>query len=209
MLMENWNAISKSAYPWEQEAIDFLRAQLPSHEPYRGWSNFEFVADDGSINEVDALILTPVGFFLIEIKSRPGVLAGDIHTWKWRHDGREHIDDNPLFLTNRKAKKLKSLLARQPAFKGAKVPFIEPLVFCSAPTLEVRLPPTATTRLCLRDPEAGTSPSAIPGVIDMICRRAGLDPFQRGEINAPAALSYHAGAGTGGRPPECAREPGR
>ena len=40
---------------------------------YRAWTNFEFVADDGSINEVDLLVFTPQGFFLVEIKSRPGV----------------------------------------------------------------------------------------------------------------------------------------
>jgi hypothetical protein len=54
-----------------------VRAQFPSHEPYRAWSNFEFIADDGSINEVDLLVFTPQGFFLIEIKSRPGRLFGE------------------------------------------------------------------------------------------------------------------------------------
>jgi hypothetical protein len=49
-----------------------VRARFPTHEPYRAWSNFEFIADDGSINEVDLLAFTSEGFFLIEIKSRPG-----------------------------------------------------------------------------------------------------------------------------------------
>jgi hypothetical protein len=50
---------------------DYIRLRFPNHEPYRAWSNFEFIADDGSLNEVDLLVFTPQGFFLIEIKSRP------------------------------------------------------------------------------------------------------------------------------------------
>ena len=68
----NWIKIAESGYPWEREALEFVRTTFPTHEPYRAWSNFEFIADDGSINEVDLLVLTPEGFFLIEIKSRPG-----------------------------------------------------------------------------------------------------------------------------------------
>ena len=59
-------------------------------------------------------MLTPKGFYLVEIKSRPGVVEGDQGTWTWRHDGRRQTVDNPLLLANRKAKKLISLLRRQP-----------------------------------------------------------------------------------------------
>jgi serine/threonine protein kinase len=185
--MDNWKAISPSPFPWEQEALVFLRERFPAHEPYRAWSNFEFIADDGSINEVDLLVLTPAGFFLVEIKSRPGTLSGDVHTWKWRHDGRDHVDDNPLFLTNRKAKRLKALLARQAASKGTRIPFIEPVVFCSAPDLVVQLPVAATARVCLRDEAPGRSGTTVAGVMDLLCRRAGLDAEQRTLINAPIA----------------------
>ena len=65
-----WHAITDSEFPWEREALAFVRAGLPDHEPYRVWSNFEFIADDGSINEVDLLVLTSKGFYLVEIKSR-------------------------------------------------------------------------------------------------------------------------------------------
>jgi Nuclease-related domain len=112
----NWNAITASSFPWEKEALDYIRSQFPTHERYRAWSNFEFVADDGSLNEVDLLVFTPQGFFLIEIKSNPGVLTGDAHTWTWQEDGRQKVVDNPLFLANQKAKKLASLLQRQRAF---------------------------------------------------------------------------------------------
>ena len=92
----NWIKVAESGYPWEREALEFVRTKFPSHEPYRAWSNFEFVADDGSINEVDLLVFTPEGFFLIEIKSRPGRLYGDAGTWLWETDGKVVHHRQPL-----------------------------------------------------------------------------------------------------------------
>jgi Nuclease-related domain len=72
-------AVSQSAFEWEREALDFLRQHLPDHDPWRAWSNFEFIDDEGRVNEVDVLVLTPVGLVLIEVKSRPGTLRGDAY----------------------------------------------------------------------------------------------------------------------------------
>jgi hypothetical protein len=49
---ERWKEVSPSQFTWEREALDYIRQGLPDCEPYRAWSNFEFIADDGSINEV-------------------------------------------------------------------------------------------------------------------------------------------------------------
>jgi len=54
---KNWIVHTESGFPWEREALEFVRTQFPSHEPYRAWTNFEFIGDDGSINEVDLLPL--------------------------------------------------------------------------------------------------------------------------------------------------------
>lgn len=62
-----WRPITESSFAWEQDALDFVRERLPDQEPFQAWSNFEFIADDGSVNEVDLLVLAPSGFFLIEI----------------------------------------------------------------------------------------------------------------------------------------------
>ena len=102
----NWVALAPSAFSWEKEALDYIKSEIPPHDAYRAWSNFEFIADDGSLNEVDLLVMTPQGLFLVEIKSNRGALAGDTHTWTWTHEGRKKVTDNPLFLANRKAKKL-------------------------------------------------------------------------------------------------------
>ena len=179
----NWNIVTASAFPWEKDALDHIRDQFPGHEPYRAWSNFEFLADDGSLNEVDLLVFTPQGFFLIEIKSRPGVLSGDTHTWTWQHEGHSKVVDNPVFLANQKAKKLASLLQRQRAFEKLRVPFIEPLIFCSAENLQCQLQGNARFHVCLRE-RAGK-----PGIMAAIKRRdcPGLSEQPRGTFDRPMA----------------------
>lgn len=139
--LARWHEIAPSEYPWEREALAWLRAQLPDREPWHVWTNFEFVDDGGRVNEVDALVLSPAGLFLVEIKSRPGTLDGDTHTWTWQTDGRTLTVDNPLRLADRKSKRLASLLRRQAAVVRAKirVPFIEPLIFLSSTSLDCRL----------------------------------------------------------------------
>jgi serine/threonine protein kinase len=173
----NWNAFADSPFPWERDALDFVSARLPTHEPYRAWSLFEFIALDGTVNEVDLLVFAPYGFFLVEIKSRPGRLTGDAGTWTWESDGRRTSTDNPLKLANLKAKKLRDLLNHQAAARrGNKVPFIEPLVFLSAPDLQCDLTGTGNLGVCLRDRDEGRAAdgrviAARPGIMAAIRQR--------------------------------------
>ena len=55
---DRWIEITPSEYAWELEALEYLKARLPDGEPFRAWSNFEFIAGDGSINEVDLLVVS-------------------------------------------------------------------------------------------------------------------------------------------------------
>jgi serine/threonine protein kinase len=174
-----WTEITPSQFAWEQEALEFIRKQLPDHEPYRAWSNFEFIADDGSINEVDLLVLTPKGFFLVEIKSRPGRLTGNAGTWVWVTDGREYVHDNPLILTNRKSKKLVSLLRRQKAMKGERVPFLAALVFCSAEGLKCDLDDHARTGIWLRDRDATNEKPERRGIIHALTKVVSQEEVRR------------------------------
>ncbi len=146
-----WKEITPSEFPWELEALQFVRAGLPDYEPYRAWSNFTFIARDGTLNEVDLLVASPTGVFLVEIKSRPGELTGDAGTWIWTGDGRRYTDDNPILLADKKCKRLKTLLAAQAAAKKIRLPFIAPLVFCSDKDLKNRLPDHARHGVFLRD----------------------------------------------------------
>lgn len=179
----HWKVIARSEHAWEREALDFVRERLPDIETYRAWSNFEFTADDGSINEVDLLVFTPQGFFLVEIKSNPGQLSGDAYSWTWRHQGKTKVVDSPLFLANQKAKKLAQLIQRQRAFAKDRVPFLDPLVFCSAEGVDCRLQGNARFHVCFRD-----TPSQ-PGIISALQRRAcpGLSERPRGTFDRPMA----------------------
>jgi serine/threonine protein kinase len=165
MSSARWKQITPSQFPWEREALDYVREHLPDIDPYRAWANFEFIADDGTINEVDLLVLTPRGFFLVEIKSRPGVLGGDRVTWTWTYEGRAYTEDNPIILANRKAKKLASLLKRQKACQKIKVPYLDPLVFCSNENLQCTLQGVDRYRICLRDQEMTPGRPAVPGIM--------------------------------------------
>ncbi|MEX0585714.1 MAG: NERD domain-containing protein, partial [Pirellulales bacterium] len=185
---KNWSTLTESRYPWERDALEFVRERLPEHSPYQAWSNFEFIADDGSINEVDLLVFTPHGFFLIEIKSRPGRLYGDAGTWTWQTERRRTTVDNPLMCTNLKAKKLNSVLQRQRAFKKkGRVPFIEALVFCSAPDLQSELMGNAAYRICFRDREDDPADQGRAGIMAALRRREcpGLGSQPRGHHDRP------------------------
>jgi serine/threonine protein kinase len=181
-----WTAVSQSAFEWEREALDFLRQHLPDHEPWRAWSNFEFIDDEGRVNEVDVLVLTPVGLVLIEVKSRPGTLRGDAYSWTWTTEGHQVTTDNPLPLANRKAKRLASVLRRQEAIaRGAAraSPWIEPLIFLSAVRKRPVLDPGTEKRVVLRGTPGSPDDD---GVIGTLIRADELG-FARGRPPAPAA----------------------
>ena len=97
-------------------------------------------------------MLAPGALFLVEIKSRPGVLTGDARTWTWVTDGREHSYDNPLYLANRKAKRLASLLRSQASFVRARerMPWVEPAIFLSSTSLNCKLEGPARAKTYLR-----------------------------------------------------------
>lgn len=179
--MKNWTVVAKSEFPWEQEALDFVHADFPSQDNYRAWSNFEFIGDDGSINEVDLLVAGPEGVFVIEIKSHPGEFSGDARDWVVTHEGRRKTMENPVLLTNRKCKRLKSLLGRQKSFKKERLPFVEPLVFLSNEAATLRLSGNAAHAVCLRDKDGR------PGIMAAIKRReaAGLKQFDQQMVNRP------------------------
>lgn len=206
----NWITVAESRFPWERDGLDFVRRQFPTHEPYRAWANFEFIAEDGSINEVDLLVFTPHGFFLIEIKSRPGRLLGDSGSWLWETDGKGRMIDNPLFAANAKAKRLRSLLQKQPAFRNrGQLPFVETLIFCSDPNLQCDLSETGRFRVCLRDVEGDRDRPARPGIMAAIRRREcfGLDPTPKGTHDRPMLRTVsHAMDQAGIRPSQRSRK---
>ena len=142
-----WTEITESPYPWERQALDYLRSRLPDAEPFHAWSNFEFIGADGGINEVDLLVVSTHRIYLVDIKSRPGRVTGDAGTWTWHRDGRPIADDNPLLLANRKAKKLKSLLQEQMGRRRRELPYIDAVVFLSHESVRCELDPSGHAKI--------------------------------------------------------------
>lgn len=176
---KRWHEVSPSPFEWEREALGYVRNRLPDHDPYKAWCNFEFIAQDGTINEVDLLVAAPTGLFLIEIKSWPGRIWGDAGKWRQDHEGRTKVRDNPLLLANRKAKKLRSLLNQHRNKKSARIPFVEALVFLSHEGLRCGLRDRALTGVYQRD-EAAERGEAAPGLMKRLTEpvtvsRAGRD----------------------------------
>ncbi len=195
-----WQQITPSEFPWEREALAFIHEEIPDHEPYRAWANLDFVAEDGSIQEVDLLVLSPKGFFLVEIKSWPGTLSGDANTWNLEREGKVQTFDSPLLLANRKARKLASLLKRQKAARGAQLPYVEPLVFLSNPNLQCKLTGSARQGVHLRS-----------GILAALTRLDPAAPFQPGKVRVyrPVAQAVvRAVAEAGIRPSQRARRVG-
>ncbi|WP_165982469.1 BREX system serine/threonine kinase PglW [Dankookia rubra] len=211
MKAPRWIAVSQSAFEWEREALDFVRGLLPDYTPWRAWSNFEFIDDEGRVNEVDLLVLTPAGLVMVEIKSRPGTVRGDAHSWTWITDGRPITTDNPLPLANRKAKRLSAVLRRQEALAGRGVlrsaaPWVEPLIFLSAIRQRPAIDPGTDKRVVLRG-----NPGAADdlGIIGTLLRADELGLGRRGPIDAVAAKAIgRAMEQAGIRPPGRGRRVG-
>ena len=162
---------------------------MPDHDPYLAWANFEFQTNDGAIYEVDLLVLTKQGFWLVEIKSWPGRVSGDAGTWTRKHEGKTKSEDNPVLLTNRKSKALISLLKAQQAVKKVRVPWMDALVFLSADDLQCDLTGPARNRVLLKDRPAKDSRPERKGILAALLNREGpgIDPNLRSTIDSKVA----------------------
>ncbi|MGE0144227.1 MAG: BREX system serine/threonine kinase PglW [Planctomycetota bacterium] len=186
-----WKQLGSTPFAWEAAALTYLREGLNDHEPVRVWSLFEFVSTDGRINEVDALVLTAKGFYLVEIKSHPCIVTGDNGTWtyKWP-DGRKSSEDNPRFAADRKAKRLKALLEKQRALREHRLPYLQELVFLSADEAEIQLDPDARHRIHTRDrvTKDGEQRPGILAALTQLTDQERVDS-RRPRIDAPLAAA--------------------
>ena len=133
---QRWQG-QRSDFPWEQDALEHIKAQMPDAEPYRAWQTFTFTAGSGHVREVDLFIATPGGLFLVEIKSHPGTATNNGSTWLFRDGGKTRTIENPLHFTDQKAKELKDQLERAARQLNVRepIPRIEAAVFLSAENL--------------------------------------------------------------------------
>ena len=130
--------VGETPYAHERAAIEFAIEELPSGDPYHLWGLLELLEpSSGRLYEIDMLVLGYSALYLVEVKSGPGKYVGDSVDWhRIGEDGRPRWMEPPLRLANLKAKVLKSRL--QHKIRDSRlIPWIQPLIFLSAPEDEV------------------------------------------------------------------------
>ena len=86
----NWIVVSESQFPWEREALAFIRAGWPTHEPYRAWTNFEFMADDAGFDRTLDILRQRYSFpTLIDSDIAKASLAEYVEIWTG--EGRDNV----------------------------------------------------------------------------------------------------------------------
>ena len=170
---QRWQG-QRSAYSWEQSALDHIKAQMPDAEPYRAWQTFTFTTDRGHVREVDLFIVTPGGLFLVEIKSHPGTATNNGSTWMFRDGDKTRHGREPAALHRSEGQG-----TQDPAVKAATklrvkepLPRIEAVVFLSAENLKCRLDEFQRQRVYGRDKLENST---------------GLDGIWTGFLNQPPA----------------------
>jgi serine/threonine protein kinase len=137
-----------SAHPHEREAVDFAIRVLPDRDPLRLWALVDLVDQSGRRYDLDLVVIGYHAVYLVEIKSHPGKIAGDLVDWHVTFpDGGRTSFENPLRLTTHKARVLGSLLDKT---FGHGRPFVQPLVFLSAPDVEIKLDTAAMQHVVTR-----------------------------------------------------------
>lgn len=122
-----WHELGEPASPAERLALEAFRKILPDDGITTAWSNLTFIDEQGRTSEIDVLLLTPTGLFLVELKGWHGTIRGNSQRW----DLPTRNVANPLLLTDLKSKRLSSLL--KSAFTNQQqaqkiLPFIKPLI---------------------------------------------------------------------------------
>lgn len=122
----HWKVMGPPATPEEAAALETFREVLPDDGRTTAWVNLTFIDTNNRTAEVDVLLLTAVGLFCVELKGWHGTITGN--SQRWYQPGKTH--PNPFLVTDRKGKRLASLLksyASNPHMEQA-VPWVNPLV---------------------------------------------------------------------------------
>lgn len=121
-----WKVMGEPATAAEAAALDAFRELLPDDGITTAWVNLTFINDQGRTAEVDVLLLTTQGMYLVELKGWHGTVRGNAQRWD---RGQSNVE-NPRLVTDRKAKWLKGLLQDRAPNQAARgqVPRIHALV---------------------------------------------------------------------------------
>lgn len=126
----HWVTVGPPVSPAEQQALDALRELLPDDGITHAWANLTFVSRDGRTSEVDVLLLTRAGLFVVELKGWHGTVTCELNTWTQKTTHKTKRFGNSYLTADSKAKKLGSILG-EVADKTPgrpRVPFVRSLV---------------------------------------------------------------------------------
>ncbi len=145
----HWIVMGPPATPAEEAALDAFRELLPDDGITTAWVNLTFIDNNGRSGEVDVLLLTRAGLFIVELKGWHGRIVGN--TQRWMHNIRNV--ENPWLAADRKAKRLAELLKDvAPNEKARKdVPFLQSKVVLHGHGCTVELDERATLGVLAMD----------------------------------------------------------
>jgi serine/threonine protein kinase len=168
-------------YPWERQALDQIYRDISDNDPHQAWELHELHdPSTGRLYEIDLAFLSRVGLFLVEIKSHPGVLTGDVVDWTFTESGGRRTIECPYAGVNHKARVLAGLLERQLPER----PFVHAAVFVPNATnvqLEGGRPPWL---LLARD----VASRLVNGLDDQMPRRVVNRPMMKAILQAANKL---------------------
>jgi serine/threonine protein kinase len=187
-----WRVMGDPAQAQEAEALAKVRELLPDDGIARAWANVTFTDNDGRLNEVDVLVLTRTGLWIVELKGWHGEIKGDQQTWF--HGNR--IDANPRLLANAKAKRLASVLkdlAQSGRLPKGTVPYVDEAVVLHGRESRVRLDQYGAESVWSLDGFDVNGLGASKKFSDLLAQPATREPIDRVRANAIDRLMDAAG----------------
>ena len=162
-----WTEVTPSEHAHERAALHFIRQRFPDREPFRAWTNFMFMGDDGAGTKSTCSWSRRRVCTWSRSSPIPAGSDGDAGTWTWTTpDGYQRTFDNPLLLAERQGQE-----AQVAADESAGVPV--------ATAARRRLLPEVR-RLPVR-PGAGDWPDD-PGPLTSTAPTPRADPDQRNDL---------------------------
>jgi len=172
---EQWNAVTPPASPRIRDGLTVLKDGLSDFPPYRAWTCFQFLPLEGGFLEVDALIVSSAGVFLVGLETFGGQLECRDGTWRHtRQNDETGLHDNPLRELHYAANELRTMLDHYLP-SSVRAPRIEPLVFLTEPDVEVRGDERQTERVAFH-PDHSREPSILDAISEGTGR--GIHPVE-------------------------------
>lgn len=148
-----WIPLGEPASAAEADALERFRELLPDDGIATAWVNLTAINPDGRTDEIDALLLTRAGLFVLEFKGWHGEINGKPTTWERKVGRRHDFVPNPYILTDSKAKRLASTLKDAAAHVPGKprVPFVTARIVLHGKDSKVALDAATAVRVLALD----------------------------------------------------------